>query len=222
MPTRAIIGWFRPYVLEATDGILTSAGISEGLAGADVTTRVLLFGAATGLLAGGLAVSVTEYSKAASERDQQLAQIETERRQHLAAPEAELEELTQMYVARGLSPDLARQVATELTGHDALQAHTEAELGITPVTLVVPRHAAVAAGSSFAVGALVPLLAMALIPGSTRPWITFAIVVLALSATGWFSARLSGVRPAIPIARTAGTGVVAMAITYLAGTLLHP
>ena len=219
---RAIIEWVRPYILEAGDGILTSAGICEGLAGAGVGSNVLAFAAAAGLIAGGLAMGVSEYSKAAAERDQQLAQLAAERMQLETSPEAELDELTQLYVARGLSFDLARQVAIELTAHDALQAHAEAEYGISPASMAAPLRAAAAAGVSFALGASIPLLAMVLIPGPSRALVTFVIVLLTLALTGWVSARISHVHPAVPIARTAGTGALAMAVTYFAGRLfLH-
>lgn len=217
----AFIHWVRPHILEAGDGILTSAGICEGLAGADVGSNVLVFAATAGLVAGGFAMGTTEYSKAAAERDQQLAQLATERTQLETSPDAELDELTQLYVSRGLPLALAREVAVELTAHDALRAHAEAEHGITADTLIVPMRAAVAGGLSFAMGAAIPLLAIMLI-GPSRALVTFVIVLVALALTGWFSARISGVRPVAPMARTAGSGVVAMAITYLAGRVLHP
>jgi vacuolar iron transporter family protein len=209
-------------VLEASDGVLTSAGICEGLAGAGVASNVLIFAAVTGLVAGGLAMGVTEYSKAAADRDSQLAQLSSERAQLESAPDAELDELTQLYVSRGLSLPLAREVAIELTAHDALQAHAEAELGITPASLTAPLGVAVAAGVAFAAGAAIPLLAMVLIPGPSRALVTLIISLLALGLTGWVAARMSDVHPARPIARTAGTGFVAMAITYLIGIVFHP
>jgi vacuolar iron transporter family protein len=214
---RAIIEWIRPYILEAGDGILTSAGICEGLAGAGVGTDILVFAASAGLIAGGFAMGATEYSKAAAERDRLLAQLASERTQLETSPDAELDELTQLYVARGLSFDLARQVAIELTAHDALQAHAEAEYGIIPASLPAPPRVAAAAGASYVLGATIPLLAMALIPGPSRAIVTFIVVLLALALTGWVSARISDVHPAVPIARTAGIGALAMAITYVIG-----
>jgi VIT1/CCC1 family predicted Fe2+/Mn2+ transporter len=218
---RGIVEWFRPHVLEAGDGILTSAGICEGLAGAGVGSNVLVFSAIAGMVAGGLAMGVTEYSKAAADRDSQLAQLSDERAQLETAPAAELDELTQLYVSRGLSLPLARQVAIELTAHDALRAHAEAEHGITPASLTAPLGVAVAAGLAFSAGAAIPLLAMVLIPGPSRALVTFIIVLLALGLTGWVSARMFDVHPVRPIARTAGTGVVAMVVTYLLGLAFH-
>ena len=129
-----IIEWVRPHVPESSDGILTSAGICEGFAGAGVGSSVLIFAGFAGLVAGTLAMGAVEYSKLRAERDQQAAQLAKERVQIETAPDAELDELTQLYVSRGLSPGLARQVAIELTAHDALAAHAEAEYGITPAS----------------------------------------------------------------------------------------
>jgi hypothetical protein len=150
-------GWARPHVPEASDGILTSAGICEGFAGAGVGTKVLIFAGFAGLVAGTLAAAAVEYSKTGAERDQQVAQLTSERVQLAAAPDAELDELTQLYVSRGLSRHLARQVAIELTTHDALAAHAEAELGITPASLASPLRDALAVGAAFLGGRRPPL-----------------------------------------------------------------
>jgi VIT1/CCC1 family predicted Fe2+/Mn2+ transporter len=107
-----ITEWVRPHVPEASDGILTSAGICEGFAGADVGTKMLIFAGFAGLVAGTLAAGAAEYSKLGAERDQQVAQLTSERVQLETAPDAELDELTQLYVSRGLSRHLARQVAS--------------------------------------------------------------------------------------------------------------
>ena len=217
-----IIEWVRPHVPESSDGILTSAGICEGFAGAGVGSSVLIFAGFAGLVAGTLAMGAVEYSKLRAEHDQQLAQLAKERVQIETAPDAELDELTQLYVARGLSPGLARQVAIELTAHDALAAHAEAEHGITAASLTSPLHDALAVGVAFAAGAMLPWLAMVLIPGPSRAPVTFVIVLLALALTGWISARMADVHPARPIIRTAGIGVLSMLITYIAGLVLHP
>jgi VIT1/CCC1 family predicted Fe2+/Mn2+ transporter len=214
--------WARPHVPEASDGILTSAGICEGFAGAGVSTKVLIFAGFAGLVAGTLAAGAVEYSKTGAERDQQMAQLTSERVQLAAAPDAELDELTQLYVSRGLSRSLARQVAIELTTHDALAAHAEAELGITPASLASPLRDALAVGAAFVAGAVLPWLAIILIPGPPRATVTFVIVLVALVLTGWISAQISDVNPVRPILRTAAIGVLAMTITYGAGHLFHP
>src|SRR5215471_18989335 len=195
---RRIAEWVRPQVPEASDGILTSAGICEGFAGA------------------------VEYSTEGAEHDQQIAELTSERAQLETAPDAELDELTRLYVSRGLSRHLARQVAVELTAHDALAAHAEVEHGITPASLASPLRDALAVVTAFAAGAVLPWLAIILIPGPPRAALTFVIVLLALALTGWISAQISDVHPVRPILRTAAIGVLAMAITYGAGYLFHP
>ena len=217
-----ITGWVRPHVPEASDGILTSAGICEGFAGAGVGTKVLLFAGFAGLVAGTLATAAVEYSKTGAERDQQVAQLTSERVQLETAPDAELDELTQLYVSRGLSGRLARQVTIELTARDALAAHAEAEHGITPASLASPLRDALAVGTAFMAGAVLPWLTIILIPGPPRAAVTFVIVLLALALTGWISAQVSHVHPVRPIVRTAAIGVLSMTITYAAGHLFHP
>src|SRR6516162_8330196 len=217
-----IIEWVRPHVPESSDGILTSAGICEGFAGAGVGLSVLIFAGFASLVAGTLAMGAVEYSKLRAERDQQVAQLARERVLIETAPDEELNELTQLYVSRGLSPGLAKQVAIELTAHDALAAHAEAEYGITSASLASPLREALAVSVAFASGALLPWLAIALIPGPSRAAVTFVIVLAALALTGWVSARISDVRPVLPMVRTAGIGGVSMPITYFAGHLLFP
>jgi len=217
-----IVKWVGPHVPEASDGILTSAGICEGFAGAGVSSSVLIFGGFAGLVAGTLAMGAVEYSKLRAERDQQAGQLSRERVLLETAPDAELDELTQLYVSRGLSPGLARQVAIELTAHDALAAHAEAEYGIMPVSQPEPLRDALAVSAAFAAGGLLPWLAMVLIPGTPRAAVTFVIVLLALALTGWVSARMSDLPSARPIVRMAGIGALAMVITYTAGLIIHP
>ena len=219
---RGIADWAGPHVPEASDGILTSAGICEGFAGAGVSLSVLVFAGFAGVMAGTLATGAVEYSKLRAELDQQAGQLARERAQIETTPDAELDELTQLYVSRGLSPGLARQVAVELTAHDALAAHADAEYGITPASAIAPLRDALAISAAFAAGGIIPWLAMVLIPGAPRAGVTFVIVLLALALTGWVSARISDVRSARPIVRMVGIGVLAMLITYVVGLLTHP
>jgi vacuolar iron transporter family protein len=217
-----VFGWIRPHVPEASDGILTSAGICEGFAGAGVSSDVLLFAGLAGLVAGTLAIGTVEYSKLRVEHDRQAAQLAAERALLETAPDAELDELTGLYVSRGLSPDLARHVAVELTAHDALAAHAETEYGITAASRAAPLRDTLAVSAAFAAGAVLPGLAIVLIPGPSKAAVTFMIVLAALALTGWVSARISRVRPIVPMVRTASIGSLAMLITYFAGHLLHP
>ena len=167
-------------------------------------------------------MGAVEYAKLRAQRDQEMAELAAERGRLESTPDAELDELAQLYVSRGLSADLARQVATELTGHDALAAHAEAEYGLTATSLTAPLRDALAVSAAFAAGALLPWLAIVLIPGSSRAPVTFVIVVAALALTGWVSARTSHVRPVLPMVRTASIGALSMLITYFAGSLFHP
>jgi len=167
-------------------------------------------------------MGTVEYSKLRAEHDRQVAQLATERELLAAAPDAELDELTGLYVSRGLSAGLARQVAIELTAHDALAAHAEAEYGITATSRTAPLRDALAVSTAFAAGAVLPWLAIVLIPGPSRAPVTFVIVLAALALTGWVAARIAQVHPVVPMVRTASIGGLSMLITYLAGHLLYP
>jgi vacuolar iron transporter family protein len=219
---RELAGWVRPHVPEATDGILTSAGLCEGFAGAGVSQPVLLFAGFAGLVAGTLAMGAVEYAKLRAESDRQSAQLAAERELLRTAPEAELDELAGLYAARGLPAGLARQVAVALTAHDALAAHAEAEYGITPASAASPLRDALAVSLAFAAGGVLPWLAIVILPVTTRAPVTFAIVLAALALAGWVTARAYGVRPAGPVLRTAAIGGLSMLVTYLAGRWLYP
>lgn len=214
--------WIRPHVPESSDGILTSAGICEGFAGAGVSSGVLLFAGLAGLIAGTLAMGTVEYSKLRAESDRRAGQIAAERVQLETAPSAELDELAGLYVSRGVPPDLARRVAAELTAHDALAAHAEAEHGITAASRLAPLRDALAMSTAFAAGAVLPWLVIVLVPGQSRVSVTFVAVLAALALTGWVSARMSHVKPIVPMVRTASIGGLSMLITYLTGHFLYP
>ena len=150
-------------------------------------------------------------------RDVQRTQLAREQAALAVTPGAELDELTGLYEARGLSRPLARQVAVELSAHDALAAHAEAEYDIDPQALASPALDGLGVSAAFAAGALLPWLAILLIPRPPRAALTFLIVLVALAVTGWITARLTDVHPARPILRTTCAGVLTMAITYAAG-----
>ena len=150
-------------------------------------------------------MGTVESTKLRAEHDRQAAQLVAERAQLEAAPDVELDELAGLYVSRGLSPGLARQVAVELTAHDALAAHAEAEHGITEASRIAPLRDALAASGAFAAGVVLPWLAIVLIPGPSRAPVTFVVVLAALALTGWVSARIWQVRPVLPMLRTAAS-----------------
>ncbi|MEZ0092858.1 VIT family protein [Streptacidiphilus sp. EB129] len=214
------LNWLRAGVLGANDGVVSTAGLVVGVAGATSSSSALLTAGLAGLLAGSLSMAAGEYVSVSTQRDSERAALDLERRELRYTPDAELDELAGLYEQKGLSPELAREVAEALTAHDALAAHAETELGIDPEDLTNPWHAAGASFVAFTVGALLPLLAMVLPPASVRLWITVLAVLGALMLCGWISARLgrAPLRPAI--LRNVAGGAVAMAVTYVAGSLL--
>jgi len=214
------LNWLRAGVLGANDGIVSTAGIVVGVAGATSHLPAIITAGVAGLSAGAMSMAVGEYVSVSTQRDTEHALLEKERRELRETPEEELAELTQLYAAKGLSQDLAAQVAHQLTEHDALAAHAEVELGIDPENLTSPTHAAVASFVSFTVGALLPLLAITLPPVGARVWVTVVAVVLALGLTGIISARLGGAPATKPVWRNVIGGLVAMAVTYAIGALV--
>ena len=213
------LNWLRAGVLGANDGIVSVAGIVLGVAAATPRTGTILTAGIAGLSAGAMSMAVGEYVSVSSQRDTEQALLAIERRELLETPDQELAELTQLYVDRGLSDDLAARVAEQLTARDALAAHAEVELGIDPSALTQPGHAALASLVAFVVGAVLPLLAIALPPPGARVPVTVVAVVLALSATGIISSRL-GRAPWLPaLLRNVTGGLVAMAVTYGIGSL---
>ena len=166
MATR--LNWLRAAVLGANDGVVSTAGLVVGVAGATASRTAILTAHLAGLFAGALAMASGEYVSVSSQRDAEQAMLALERRELAESPRAEVAELARIYEAKGLQPGLARQVAERLTAHDALAAHAEAELGIDPQQLARPGHAAAASFLSFTAGALLPLLAITLVPGSAR------------------------------------------------------
>lgn len=216
----ARLNWLRAGVLGANDGIVSTAGIVIGVAAATVERSTIATAGIAGLAAGAMSMAAGEYVSVSTQRDTEKALLAKERRELREMPEEELAELTQIYEDKGLSPELAAEVARQLTDHDALGAHAEAELGIDPNALTNPWHAAWASMSAFTLGAILPLLAILLLPAAARIWVTAGSVVVALAFTGWGSARLgkAPVRPAV--VRNVGGGMIAMLVTYGIGALV--
>ncbi|WP_432807603.1 VIT1/CCC1 transporter family protein [Nocardioides kribbensis] len=214
------LNWLRAGVLGANDGIVSTAGIVMGVAGATTDRTAILVAGVAGLTAGALSMGAGEYVSVSTQRDAEEALLAKEERELREDPEDELAELAGLYVDKGLSQDLALQVARQLTAHDALGAHAEAELGIDPEDLTSPWSAAFASMVAFTLGALLPLLTITLVPASLRIWVTVVSVALALALTGWTSARLSDGPPQRALARNVAGGLFAMGVTYLVGALL--
>lgn len=211
------LNWLRAGVLGANDGIVSVAGVVVGVAAASPgNTAAIATAGIAALVAGAFSMAGGEYVSVSTQRDTEKALIAKEIQELKEQPAAELAELTGLYRKRGLSPDLARQVAEELTKHDALAAHAEVELGIDPEELTSPWAAAVSSFVAFTVGALIPLL-MILLPIGQATVVTAVSVVVGLLLTGWISARL-GNAPVLPaIIRNVFMGSATMAATYLIG-----
>lgn len=214
------LNWLRAAVLGANDGIVSTAGLVVGVAGATDARSALLTAGLAGLLAGSMSMAAGEYVSVSTQRDSELAALALEKRELKERPEAELEELTQLLQERGLSHQVAREAAKQLTERDALRAHARVELGIDPDALTNPWHAAWASFLAFTVGALLPLLAIVLPPAGWRLAVTVVSVLAALVLTGWSSARLGAARPGPAVVRNVAGGALAMGVTYAAGALL--
>ena len=211
------LNWLRAGVLGANDGIVSTAAIVLGVAGATDERGPIILAGLVGLMAGAMSMAAGEYVSVSTQRDTERAVLDIERRELAETPDEELEELTQIYAAKGLDEDLARKVAVQLTAKDALGAHAEAELGLDPDGLTNPWHAALASFVSFVVGALIPLLGVVV---SSQAWVTVVAVVIALAVTGSVSTRLGKAPVARAVVRNIAGGMLAMAVTYLLGGLV--
>jgi VIT1/CCC1 family predicted Fe2+/Mn2+ transporter len=216
----ARLNWLRAGVLGANDGIVSTAGLVVGVAGASADRSSILIAGLAGLVAGALSMAGGEYVSVSSQADTEQAALDLERRELSEMPEHELEELTEIYQAKGLTRDLAAAVAVQLTEHDALAAHAEAELGIDPEERSNPFHAAWSSMVAFTAGALLPLLAIVLPPAGWRVPVTVVAVTGALVLTGVASARLGGGPAKRPVVRNVTVGLLAMAVTFGVGSLV--
>jgi|SRR4051794_8406174 VIT1/CCC1 family predicted Fe2+/Mn2+ transporter len=214
------LNWLRAGVLGANDGIVSTAGIVMGVAAATTDRGTIVVAGVAGLAAGALSMGAGEYVSVSTQKDSELALLETERRELREDPDDELAELAGLYVEKGLSEELALQVATELTQQDALAAHAETELGIDPDDISSPWNAAFASMVAFTVGALLPLLTITLFGPTLRIWVTVVSVALALALTGWGSARFGYGPSGRAVARNVLGGLFAMAVTYAIGSAL--
>jgi VIT1/CCC1 family predicted Fe2+/Mn2+ transporter len=210
----------RAGVLGANDGIVSVAAIVVGVAGATSNTRAILTAGLAALVGGAISMALGEYVSVSSQRDSERALIAQEKAELKADPVQELTELADLYRARGLSPETARKVAEELTEHNVLAAHLEAELGIDSADVVSPWHAAAASALAFTVGGLLPLLTVVLIPAPVKVPATFAIVLVALALTGAAGARLGGSPAGRASLRVVLGGALALASTFGIGSLI--
>jgi VIT1/CCC1 family predicted Fe2+/Mn2+ transporter len=210
------IGWLRAAVLGANDGIVSTASLLIGVAAASEHRAVMLAGIA-GLFAGALSMAAGEYVSVYSQRDTERADLELEKMHLAAEPEYELQELSDIYIERGLDQDLATEVARQLMSHDALAAHARDELGITEVMSARPLQAAVFSAASFAVGAALPLAVAWFSDGRYLIWLIAASAFVFLTVLGAVAARAGGAGIVRGAARVLFWGAIAMTATWFVG-----
>ncbi len=213
------IGWLRAAVLGANDGIVSTASLVIGVAAAHAARGDVLIAGVAGLVAGAMSMAAGEYVSVSSQADTEKADIERERRELDGDGEFEQEELTSIYVQRGLDPALAKQVAEQLMAHDALGAHARDELGISENLAARPVQAALASAGAFAVGAVIPLLIVVVTPESSLVMVVSIVSLILLAALGVLAAQAGGAPVIKSAARVAFWGALAMGLTAAVGAL---
>jgi VIT1/CCC1 family predicted Fe2+/Mn2+ transporter len=213
------IGWLRAAVLGANDGIVSTASLVVGVAAANATRSDILVAGLAGLVAGAMSMAAGEYVSVSSQADTEQADLAREREELQNDAANELDELTDIYVRRGLEPGLARQVAEQLTAHDALSTHAREELGLSEVHAARPIQAAVASAITFAVGAASPLILALLSPTALLLPIVAGGSLVLLAILGGLAARAGGARVAIGAGRVVLWGALAMLATAAVGAL---
>jgi VIT1/CCC1 family predicted Fe2+/Mn2+ transporter len=207
-------GWLRAAVLGANDGIISTASLVLGVVSTGAPRHQAVVAAVAGLVAGAMSMAAGEYVSVSSQADTEAAEKELAEQ-----PKQELEELTQIYVGRGVEPDLAREVARQLTDADALAAHSRDELGINEATAPRPVQAAMASAVSFSAGAVAPLLLLLVAPGALSLPIVAGGSLVGLSAMGMLAAKTGGASILRPTLRVTFWGALAMAVTMAVGAL---
>lgn len=213
-------GWLRAAVLGADDGVVSTASLVIGVASASASTGSVLLAGVAGLVAGALSMAAGEYVSVCSQRDVEEADITLERLQQHEDPEAELEELSGIYVKRGLDPDLARRVAEQLSSRDRLTAHLRDELGLRDALRARPLQAAAVSAVSFASSAVLPILAFALAPWRLRLFVVALVSLAGLAGLGAAGGALAGAPRLRAAMRVLAGGGLAMALSALVGKLL--
>ena len=214
------LNWLRAGVLGANDGIVSTAGIVMGVAGATVESGPILIAGVAALVAGSISMAGGEYASVSAQRDSEIAALAKERKELEADPSGELEELANFYRNRGISEQLSKQIAIELSKTDPVRAHAEAELGISSDEHVSPMAAAVASFIAFALGSILPIVAI------SGPWVeyrelaTVGSVVVALALTGFIGAKIGGAKPFRAVARNVVVSLLTMGIAYAIGAAL--
>ena len=213
------IGWLRAAVMGANDGIVSTASLLLGVAGAGASRGDVLVAGIAGLVAGAMSMAAGEYVSVSSQSDTERADLDRERKELATDDASERAELAGIYVKRGLDKELARQVADQLMAHDALGAHARDELGISELTAARPVQAALASAATFSVGAGLPLLATFLAPRPALVWIVAVSSLLFLALLGALAARAGGSRWQASVVRVTFWGALAMGLTFGVGAL---
>ncbi len=213
------IGWLRAAVLGANDGIVSTASLIVGVAASAQDKGPVLVAGVAGLVAGAMSMAAGEYVSVSSQADSEAADLDRERRELAEMPELEHQELAEIYRKRGLSADLARQVADALMEKDALAAHARDELGLTEMQRARPIQAALTSALTFSVGAALPLAVVLLLPLGQLPLAVSGAALLFLMLLGWVGAYAGGAPATRGVLRVAFWGALAMAATYLIGSL---
>ncbi len=218
------LNWLRAGVLGANDGIVSTAGIIFGVAGASASHATIMLAGIAAMVAGALSMAAGEYVSVSAQRDIERSELDREREELAREPLQELAELAQLFERRGVDPPTAKIVAREMSANDALGVHARAELGIDPENVTNPWAAAGSSMVAFIVGGLVPLLAMVLSPRAIEIWVAGVAVVFAMILTGAISARLGRIAVVRSVIRNVAGGLLAMGVTYgvgkIAGTQL--
>lgn len=210
-------GWLRAAVLGANDGILSTTSLAISVAAANVTREPILLAAIAGLAAGALSMAAGEYVSVSSQADVETADLDREKLELINMPESELDELTHIYIQRGLNKELARQVAMELTAHNALETHAKDELGINEITQANPLMAAFASAMSFIIGGLLPLLVAIFAPIKNMVFYQYGFSILFLALSGIMAAKAGGSNILKAVLRICIWGTFAMAVSALIG-----
>lgn len=212
--------WLRAAVLGANDGIISVSSLMIGIASADTSQNYLAIAGITGLVAGALSMAAGEYVSVSSQSDLERADLLREEKELTESPAAELDELTQIYVGRGVEENLARQVAVQMMNKDALSVHAREELGISEITASQPLQAALASAAAFTIGALFPVIASFIIPLSAFALGASILCIVLLGALGAFAARVGGASMLRPALRVMFWGAVAMGFSALIGHIM--
>jgi VIT1/CCC1 family predicted Fe2+/Mn2+ transporter len=211
--------WLRAAVLGANDGLISTSSLIVGVAAAQPSRTPIILAGCAGLAAGALSMAAGEFVSVSSQADTERADLARERRELRDSPQKESAELAEIYVARGLTPDLAREVAVQLMAHDALASHARDELGLSELSRARPIQAALASAAAFAVGALAPVVLAWFLPLTSLALVVALCSLLLLAVLGAVAAHLGGAALLRGAVRVAFWGAVAMGVTALIGRL---